>query len=74
MMIECDMKLTFRNNMVKPIDDFSAFLSYLIIALKQYRLYHSFTILLRSSAEKLAKSGYFSLFNSKIEWNIRENL
>ena len=25
-------------------------------------------------AKKLAKSGYFSLFNSEIEWNIRENL
>ncbi len=24
--------------------------------------------------KKLAKSGYFSLFNSEIEWNIRENL
>ena len=25
-------------------------------------------------AKKLAKSVYFSLFNSEIEWNIRENL
>ena len=25
-------------------------------------------------AKKLAKSGYFSLFNSEIEWNIGENL
>ena len=25
-------------------------------------------------AKILAKSGYFSLFNSEIEWNIRENL
>ena len=25
-------------------------------------------------AKKLAKSGCFSLFNSEIEWNIRENL
>ena len=25
-------------------------------------------------AKKLAKSGYFSLFNSEIKWNIRENL
>ena len=24
--------------------------------------------------KKLAKSGYFSLFNSEIKWNIRENL
>ena len=26
------------------------------------------------STKKLAKSGYFSLFNSEIKWNIRENL
>lgn len=25
-------------------------------------------------AKKLAKTGYFSLFNSEIKWNIRENL
>ena len=25
-------------------------------------------------SKKLAKSGYFSLFNSEIKWNIRENL
>ena len=33
-----------------------------------------FPILLPSSVKFLAKSGYFSLFNSEIEWNIRENL
>ena len=33
-----------------------------------------FPILLPSPAKILAKSGYFSLFNSEIEWNIRENL
>ena len=52
-MIECDMKLTFRNNMVKPIDDFSAFLRYLIIALKQYRLYHSFTFALGNKFKRI---------------------
>lgn len=32
-----------------------------------------FPILFPSSVKILAKSGYFSLFNSEIEWNIREN-
>lgn len=35
---------------------------------------YSFMILLPSPAKILAKSVYFSLFNSEIEWNIRENL
>ena len=34
----------------------------------------TFMILLPSPAKILAKSGCFFLFNSEIEWNIRENL
>ena len=37
-------------------------------------LFLLFPILLPTSVKFLAKSGYFSLFNSEIEWNIRENL
>ena len=37
-------------------------------------LFLLFPILLPSPAKILAKSVYFSLFNSEIEWNIRENL
>ena len=37
-------------------------------------LFLLFPILLPTSVKFLTKSGYFSLFNSEIEWNIRENL
>ena len=37
-------------------------------------LFLLFLILLPTSVKFLTKSGYFSLFNSEIEWNIRENL
>ena len=37
-------------------------------------LFLLFPILLPTSVKFLVKSGYFSLFNSEIEWNIRENL
>ena len=37
-------------------------------------LFLLFPILLPTSVKFLAKSVYFSLFNSEIEWNIRENL
>lgn len=32
------------------------------------------SVIQKGLVRKLAKSGYFSLFNSEIEWNIRENL
>ena len=37
-------------------------------------LFLLFPILLPTSVKFLVKSGNFSLFNSEIEWNIRENL
>lgn len=37
-------------------------------------LFLLYPILLPTSVKFLTKSGYFSLFNSEIEWNIRENL
>ena len=47
-------------------------LSKLLLSLEKFT--PTFMILLPSSAKFLAKSGCFSLFNSEIEWNIRENL
>lgn len=32
------------------------------------------SVIQKGLVRKLAKSGYFSLFNSEIKWNIRENL